>query len=321
MYADVKAAFGLSAQPAVRVVRKVVDAYATLAAQLKAGLLGGKGSKRYRKATGSPVSFRPEAGQPFDDRCLSWQTDAHTVSIWTMDGRLRGMRYTGELGQLKLLSEHRKGESDLIQQRGKWYLLATCEVLDPEITEPTDWIGVDRGIVNLATTSDGVNYQGRRLSRYRRWQARKRAELQRKNTRSAIRRLARRAQKEQRHATHVNHKISREIVSVAQRTGRGVAVERLDGIRDRVRLRREHRLQGPPERSCLSGGGRAPYLAALPALRAHRKGQQAYLGPLLLSSLRPRWAGRRRRRGQRAQSGTLGVGVCHRTRPCSQMTS
>lgn len=241
VYADVKAAFDLSAQPAVGVVRKVVDAYTTLAAQLKAGLLDGKGPKRHRKATGSPVSFRPEAAQPFDDRCLSWQTDAHTVSIWTVNGRLRGMRYTGEPGQMKLLSEHRKGESDLIRKKGKWYLLATCEVPDPEITEPTDWIGVDRGIVNLATTSDSVNYQGHRLRRYRRWQAHKRAELQRKGTRSATRRLARRAQKEQRHATHVNHKISKEIVSVAQRTGRGIGVEQLDGILDRVRLRRDQR--------------------------------------------------------------------------------
>ncbi|WP_258572881.1 hypothetical protein [Streptomyces sp. KM273126] len=63
--------------------------------------------------------------------------------------------------------------------------------------------------------SDGVNHQGRRLSRYRRWQARKRAELQAKQTRSATRRLARRAQKERRHATNVNHCISKEIVSVA----------------------------------------------------------------------------------------------------------
>ncbi|WP_405654539.1 zinc ribbon domain-containing protein [Streptomyces sp. NBC_00019] len=56
-----------------------------------------------------------------------------------------------------------------------------------------------------------------------------------------MRRLARRAHREQRHATHVNHKISKEIVSVAQRTGRGVAAEQLDGIRDRVRLRRDQR--------------------------------------------------------------------------------
>jgi putative transposase len=61
-----------------------------------------------------------------------------------------------------------------------------------------DWIGVDRGIVNLATISDATNYQGRRLGRYRRWQARKRAELQAKGTRSATRRLARSARTERR---------------------------------------------------------------------------------------------------------------------------
>ncbi|WP_405634044.1 transposase [Streptomyces sp. NBC_00056] len=75
LYTDIKATFGLSAQPAVRVVKKVVDAYAALAAQARAGLLGKATSKRYRRAMSSPVSFRPEAAQPFDDRCLSWQQD------------------------------------------------------------------------------------------------------------------------------------------------------------------------------------------------------------------------------------------------------
>ncbi|MFD7321413.1 RNA-guided endonuclease TnpB family protein [Streptomyces sp. NPDC059875] len=70
---------------------------------------------------------------------------------------------------------------------------------------------------------------------------RKRAELQRKNTPSSRRRLARRSRKERRHAAHVNHGISKEIVAVAQRTGRGIAVEELGGIRDRVRLRRDQR--------------------------------------------------------------------------------
>ncbi|MGW0685621.1 transposase, partial [Streptomyces sp. NPDC002754] len=177
------------------------------------------------------------SAKPFDDRCLSWQYDARTVSIWTVDGRMKNVRYTGSADQLKTLTSFRKGESDPVQRHGTWYLIATCDIPDPDVHEPVDWIGVDRGIVNLATTSDGANYQGRRLTRYRRWQARKRAELQKKQTRSATRRLARRSRKEHRHATHMNHKISKEIVSVAQRTGRGIAVEQLDGIRDRVRLR------------------------------------------------------------------------------------
>lgn len=241
VYADLKSVFGLSAQPAVRVVKKVVDAYTTLKASLKAGNLGPSTSKRYRKAVGTPVSFRAGAAQPFDDRCLSWQYDARTVSIWTVDGRMKGVRFACSPDQLKTLVEHRRGESDLIQRDGKWFLVATCEIPEPDVFEPVDWIGVDRGIVNLATTSDAVNHQGRGLARHRRHHARKRAELQARGTRSARRRLARRARKEHRHATHVNHRISKEIVSVAQRTVRGIAVEDLGGIRGRVRLRRDQR--------------------------------------------------------------------------------
>ncbi|MFD8309037.1 hypothetical protein ACFV29_42990 [Streptomyces sp. NPDC059690] len=29
-----------------------------------------------------------QAAQPYDDRCLSWQYDQRTVSIWTVDGRV-----------------------------------------------------------------------------------------------------------------------------------------------------------------------------------------------------------------------------------------
>ncbi len=239
--AELKATFGLSAQPAVRAMKKVVDAYAALKANLRAGNLGSPASKRYRRAVGSPIAFRREAAQPFDDRCLSWQLDARTVSIWTVAGRMRGIRFACSADQLKTLVEYRKGESDLVCRGGTWFLIATCDIPDPEVYEPVDWIGVDRGIVNLATTSDGSNYQGRRLGRYRRWQARKRAELQARRTRSATRRLTRRARKERRYATHMNHRISKEIVSVAQRTGRGIAVEVLGGIRERVRLRGDQR--------------------------------------------------------------------------------
>ena len=109
MYADLKATFGLSAQPMVRAVKKVVDAYATLKAPLRAGSLGPPTSKRYRKAVGTPIVFRPEAAQPFDDRCLSWQYDARTVSIWTVAGRMKGIRFACSADRLKTLVAHRKG--------------------------------------------------------------------------------------------------------------------------------------------------------------------------------------------------------------------
>ncbi|WP_225992783.1 RNA-guided endonuclease InsQ/TnpB family protein [Actinomadura rudentiformis] len=98
--------------------------------------------------------------------------------------------------------------------------------------------------MNLATTCDGTNHQGKGLKKYRRAQARRRAELQKKKTagsRSAARRLTRRKAREGRHATNENHKISKQIVADAQRTGRGIALEELRGIRDRVRLKRHQR--------------------------------------------------------------------------------
>jgi IS605 OrfB family transposase len=242
VYTRVKAEFGLAAQPVVRTVKKVVDAYATLRANVRAGNLGPEGSKRRRRAESKPIGFRPGAAQPYDDRILSWQHDARTVSVWTTAGRIKGIAFAGHPDHLAVLAKYRRGESDLVHRDGMWFLIATCEVPENALnTCPVDWIGVDRGIVNLATTSDGDNYQGRRLGRYRRWHARKRAELQAKGTRSANRRAKRRAKREARHAAHINHKISKEIVAVAQRTGRGVALEDLGGIRDRVRPSRDQR--------------------------------------------------------------------------------
>jgi IS605 OrfB family transposase len=98
------------------------------------------------------------------------------------------------------------------------------------------------GIANIAYDSDGNRHAGTRLNAYRRRQQRLRARLQRKGTKSAKRLLARHRRKEARHAANVNHIIAKTIVTEAARTGRGIAVEKLTGIRDRVRLRKPQRV-------------------------------------------------------------------------------
>ncbi|MEU9845066.1 transposase [Actinomadura sp. NPDC048032] len=239
-YGELKAR-GLGAQAAQHVIKRVVDAYSTLRANIRVGNLGGEGSRRRRKAESKPIVFRPDAAHTYDDRCLSWNHDARTVSIWTMDGRLKNVRFAGSAAALKQLTQYRKGESDLVRRDGKWFLVATCEVPEAPRYEPRDWLGVDRGITNLATTSDGHNHSGRRLDRYRRWQARKKSEIQAKKTRSAAQLLKKRARRESRHATHTNHTISKTVVAVAQRTERGIALELLQGIGGRVTVRRDQR--------------------------------------------------------------------------------
>jgi IS605 OrfB family transposase len=68
-----------------------------------------------------------------------------------------------------------------------------------------------------------------------------RAKLQKKNTPSAKRRMKKRRRKEARRAKDINHKIAKHVVAEAERTGRGIALEDLTGIRERVRLRRPQR--------------------------------------------------------------------------------
>ena len=240
-YGDLKA-MGLSAQPAIHVARKVAAAYATLKASITAGNLGEPGSKRRVKAESKPISFRPDSAQPYDDRCLSWQLGRRTVSIWTTAGRIRWIRFACSDAQHERLTRHRKGESDLLYRDGMWFLSATCDIPGPPVTEPAGFTGVDLGIANIATTGDGTRHSGTYLNHMRHRHLRLRRRLQQKGTRSAKRLLRKRSRKEARFAADANHRIAKRIVTEAQRTGRGIALEDLTGIRDRVRLKKPQRV-------------------------------------------------------------------------------
>ena len=247
-YTEVRQRFELSAQPAIRVIGKVADAYTTLRANVAAGNCGPPGSPLRTRVLRTPIGFRDRAAQPYDARCLSWQIPdtvggrEATVSIWTVQGRVRHLRILAAPRDLALLRTRVIGETDLIQRDGKWFLYASIDVPEASLADPENgFVGVDLGIVNIATTSDGIRAAGARLNRYRKRQQRLRTRLQAKKTASARRLLKKRRRKEQRFATDINHQISKSIVAEAERTGRGIAVEELTGIRDRVRLRKPQR--------------------------------------------------------------------------------
>ncbi|MDB1090456.1 transposase, partial [Streptomyces sp. ACA25] len=233
---------GLGAQAAQHVIKKVRDAYTTLHANLRAGNLGKPKSKRRIKAESKPITFRPQAAQPYDDRCVSWQYDQQTVSIWTTAGRIKNVRFVCSVDALKVLTQYRKGEADLIERDGVFYLVATCDVPEAGTYEPNGFTGVDLGIVNIATTSTGYQAAGRGLNRYRKRQLALRAKLQKKRTKSAKRRLKERSRREQRHVKNTNHVIAKTIVTEAERTSAGISLEELKGIRQRVRLCKPQRV-------------------------------------------------------------------------------
>jgi putative transposase len=241
VYGDLKDR-GLGAQAAQHVIKKTCHAYKSLRANIRAGNLGSPGSKRRVKAESKPITFRPDAAQPYDDRCLSWQFDTRTVSIWTTSGRLRGVRFACSADALKTLALYRRGESDLVHRDDTWFLIATCDIPEPDVAEPDGFLGIDLGIVSIAATSDGEIMAGRRINRYRKRQQNLRRKLQAKGTTSAKRLLAKRRRREARFARDINHCIAKKIVTEAERTCRGIALEDLTGIRARVRLRKPQRV-------------------------------------------------------------------------------
>ncbi len=253
VYYRLKADFDLGAQSSVRVVKKVCDAYAALKANLKAGNYGREGSVRRTRVESKAIRFREDAAQPFDDRILTWNIDQHAVSIWTVAGRLKGIPFVCSPEVLKLLAL-RKGESDLVMRDGMFFLIATIDVPEPEAYEPDGFLGVDLGIVNIATTSDGQIMSGRQVNRYRQRQRDLRQKLQKKRTKSAKRRLKAIRRREARYATQRNHIIAKKLVHTAGgylpartqlrawgSTSRGIGLEDLGGIRRRVTAKKDQR--------------------------------------------------------------------------------
>lgn len=217
-YAELRERFGLSAQVAVRCIAKVADAY--------------------KLDTKKQRTFRKQAAQPYDDRILRFCAD-DIVSLWLLDGRNKIVFVCGE-HQRRLL-EHRKGEVDLMFVRGKWYLCAVCDFDDPGLLTPDGMLGVDMGIVNIATDSEGNKYSGAAVEKYRERYAKRRAILQRVGTKAAKRRLRKMSGKQRRFQKHENHRISKAIVATAERSRLGIALEDLTHIRQRVKASKEQR--------------------------------------------------------------------------------
>ncbi|WP_235948810.1 hypothetical protein [Nocardia terrae] len=136
-YAHIKE-MGLSAQPALHVLRKVADAYTTRAANLAAGNYGPKGSRRRERVENSPIRFRRDAAQPFDDRCLSWRHDMQSVSIWTVEGRMKNLRYTGSADQLKALQLYRKAKPTWSTATGCGFCTRPARSPNPRLLNPSD---------------------------------------------------------------------------------------------------------------------------------------------------------------------------------------
>ncbi len=220
-YGGARAQFGLSSQVIVRCVSKVADSY--------------KLDKKVKR------TFKPLGAISYDDRILTYQLDKGQVSIWTTAGRIKIPFVCGE--HQRQLLETRQGESDLCFVKGKWFLVATCNVEEPPTDSKGGVIGIDLGIVEIATTSEGKSYSGKKVEALRKKLREHRRRLQKCGTKSAKRRLKKAARRQERFVRDRNHCISKEIVRDAKTSRKALSIEDLTGIRDRTSFNREMRWQ------------------------------------------------------------------------------
>jgi putative transposase len=227
VYGATRATYGLGAQLACCARDKAAEAVRRARQDTKAE---------------SPI-FRDDGSIRYDARSYRLMSLDH-VSLNTLTGRVIGQLQLGDYQRRTLDDTCWKiGGAELIRRHGAWYLHITQSKADPTPGEPLGVIGVDLGIVNLATDSDGEQYSGAQVKAVRDKRFQHRQRLQAATTRRARWRLRKLSGKEARFQRQVNHEISKRLVMKAKHERKALALEDLKGIRARTAVRRSERRQ------------------------------------------------------------------------------
>jgi len=218
VYDDVRKQFGLSAQLTVRAIAKVVDAY--------------------KRDKSKQCFFKPTGAVVYDDRILSFK-GLEAASILALQGRLAIPMQMGDYQRVQFGRGH--GQADLVLVDGVFYLLVVIETPTAPPIQPKGFIGVDLGIVQIATDSDGESFSGDTVENTRLRYHELRKALQSNGSRSARKHLQRIRRNESRFRRNQNHVISKRLVEKAKDTGRGIKLENLKHIRERTTVRKSDR--------------------------------------------------------------------------------
>lgn len=192
----------------------------------------------YEKDRRPRRQFKPLGAIEFNKDTLSWRTEEQSVSLNTVSGRIK-TAYACSAAQKNLLAG-KKGQADLLFVDGCFYLSVAVTVDEAEPYSPDGVLGVDLGIVNVATDSEGNVYTGETVKKVREKYRRFRQVVQAVRTRSARKKLAKNRRRESRFVKDVNHCLAKSLVNLALLRKKALAVELLTGIRQRGnRLHRE----------------------------------------------------------------------------------
>ncbi|NTY02478.1 RNA-guided endonuclease TnpB family protein [Deinococcus sp. JMULE3] len=244
VYATLRERFGLGAQMACSVPRKVAAVYKTLWTRVKQAAAKRAANPKARRYKG--LDHAPK----FVSRTLSYQygrdysfKTGQQVSISTLAGRLV-LPYEGYRKHLDWIADGAQiGAAQLWYDKRKqqYFLLVALEIElpDPEPVTHQQVVGVDVGMRYFAVASNlsGKAFfkSGKETLRMAERFQKARKSLQQKGTRSAVRRLVALSGRERRFIADVNSSLASAILKTYPHAL--IGVEELTGVRDRTERR------------------------------------------------------------------------------------
>jgi putative transposase len=247
-YHEIRVRYGLPSQMACNVARQVAGTYKGLWMKVKQNLThrkAGYTKKRYKGLDKPPRYISPTVTYNYGYD-YTFKTEQR-VSVLTLSGRII-LPYQGYDPHVALIQHGATiGGAKLWYDKPhkQFYLLVSLELDIPDHTPETlpDVVGVDVGMRYLATTATMTNkssfYPGKRVRARADHEARIQKRLQKKGTRSAIRRKIAMSGRERRLKLQTNHSIAKEIVKAYPYTL--IGLEELTGIRERTKRRKRRR--------------------------------------------------------------------------------
>ena len=218
-YTQVRALFNLSANLAIRAIRRVAATFTKL-----------KGKRK------KPKEFKPKSID-YDARIFSYHNEI--VSLTTVHGRLRSPLLLGA-HQRKALASQTPTSATVIQKGKTWYIHIIIEKAEVPCSGK-EVMGIDLGLTNIATTSTGLRIEGASRQTFKAIRAQVRASLQSKGTTGAKKLLKKLSGYESRRVKHENHVLSNHIVKEAQRHNCGtIRMEQLKNIRSNTKTWNKH---------------------------------------------------------------------------------
>ncbi|MFW6248215.1 MAG: RNA-guided endonuclease InsQ/TnpB family protein, partial [Bacteroidota bacterium] len=206
IYHSYKAKFNLSSQMLIRQIAKVADAY--------------KLDKKTKR------TFKPLGSIAYDSRIMTYKPN-NVVSLWCIGGRQKIDFICHNPDYIPYI----KGEADLVYKKGKFYLFQTVDVPEEDVKDIESFVGVDFGLISIATISNGKEFNSKKLQDYREKRQKVRSSVQSKRTRGSKKLLKRLSGRERTTASIINHTIAKQIVQIAKEESKGISLEDLKGIR------------------------------------------------------------------------------------------